>query len=292
MPTVIVAIPAPDDYVWKISSEKVPHMTVLFLDDLSAEQAAHITDFMQHVADMSLRRFGLSVDRRGKLGPDDADVIFFEDSYGFLKEIKDAREYLLKDEVIAKAVAAVEQYPQWTPHLTLGYPTAPAHEDNRDYPGINWVNFDRLALWTTDFEGFEIPLKSDDRMALSMTDQLNAALAHYGIKGMQWGRRKAGTGKASTHVKKGSEDHEKSRELNAKKPRDLSNSELKALNNRLQLERSHKDLTRTTSNFNKGHDKVKAVLAVAATAQAAYTFANSPMGKQIAGALKKAATKS
>jgi hypothetical protein len=71
-------------------------------------------------------------------------------------------------------------------------------------------------------------------------------LKHYGILGMRWGRRK-GTTKISklskaSNTRNVSEDHTKKVTLKKKKLYDMSNAELRALNERLQLERSYKDL--------------------------------------------------
>lgn len=190
MPIAIVAIPANDDYVWKISSEKVPHMTLMMLGD-KLENVGEVEAFLAHVVNTSLRRFGMDVDHRGVLGDKNADVLFFG-KYSRDK-IDQFQGYLLNNPAIYNAYNSVEQFPQWTPHLTLGYPETPAHPDNRDYPGITWVNFDRIALWTGDYEGMEFPLKADDSFAMA-ADRGAEFLAHYGVKGMHWGQRKAETG--------------------------------------------------------------------------------------------------
>lgn len=74
-------------------------------------------------------------------------------------------------------------------------------------------------------------------------------LKHYGIPGMKWGRRK---GKAALKkVKKkvnppkrgASEDYKKAASIRKKKIHQMSNAELRTLNERLQLERSFKDLS-------------------------------------------------
>lgn len=207
----IVAIPSEQDYVWKISSEKVPHLTLLYLGEQDGTQdEAKMAEFVEHVANTTVPRFGLSVDRRGTLGPDEADVVFFSTGgwqKSEIERLKNLRTTLLQDDDIAKGYHAADQYPDWIPHLTLGYPEAPAHEDTRDYPGINWVNFDKLALWTGDFTGYEFELKEKE---LAMSDKaveflahrgievqlgdekLDDFLAHYGVPGMKWGRRAAG----------------------------------------------------------------------------------------------------
>lgn len=64
-------------------------------------------------------------------------------------------------------------------------------------------------------------------------------IQHYGILGMKWGRRKSRISSTS------SDDHKTVATLrNTKKTHELSNDELKKLTNRLQLEKSYKDLSK------------------------------------------------
>ena len=164
----IVFIPEQDDYVWKISSEKVPHMTFLFLGNISdASIVRKITEYVEHTADTSLRRFDMSVDRRGELGPDKADVLFFDDFNN--NWLEDVRHQLLTDPNIRTAYDSVPQFDTWVPHLTLGFPETPAKPDKRDFPGIHWVQFDRIAVWTTESDGPEFLLKRHSDMAMSDT---------------------------------------------------------------------------------------------------------------------------
>lgn len=220
---VIVALPAEDDYVNKISSEKQAYLTLLFLGEVSKVQNLDkIISYVEHAASL-LTRFSLSVGRRGSLGPDEADVLFF-DRWGMwdYKLIQDFRGQLLKDSNVKTAYDSSEQYDEWQPHLTLGYPTAPAHEDKRDYPGTRYVDFDRIAIWTEDYDGVEIPLNWErdlDIMAMNdpttallhrlgvRTDdtesRVEAILAHHGVKGMKWGvRKEAAVGAARSAGKK------------------------------------------------------------------------------------------
>lgn len=195
--TVIVALPAVDDKVNRISSEKVPHLTLMFLgeDQLDSEQMLYV----QHAADL-LDPFGLSVDYRGTLGPESADVLFFKKDNWDLKNIAEFRHYLLLDDKIKRMYDSVEQWPEWTPHVTLGYPATPAHEDTDEYPGVNYVNFDRIAVWNDDYAGPEFRLEYDNSglevaMSTASTSERGAQAAaeifHYGTKGMKWGVRKA-----------------------------------------------------------------------------------------------------
>jgi 2'-5' RNA ligase len=238
---VVVAIPREDDYVWKISSEKVPHMTLLYLGDVNwtPEQVHHAADFVQHASTM-LNRFGMGVDRRGKLGADDADVLFFDKSWSFGK-LEKFRSNLLTDRDINTAYMSATQYPDWTPHLTLGFPKTPAKPDTRDYP-VGWVEFDRIALWIADSEGPTFQLKSGsdfvDDAAWSDIPQgfdVEDVLEHYGVKGMKWGVRK------SRQTEPNSADADrvgalKTRVSTQKTTKVLSNQELRDALDRMRLE--------------------------------------------------------
>lgn len=187
---VIVAIPREDDLVWDISSEKVPHMTICFLgDESNVKNFSSIVEFLGHAAETSLERFYMTVDKRGTLGPDQADVLFFDKGWEF-PAVKEFRSFLLMDNNIKTAVDSAPQYPEWTPHLTLGYPKAPAAELDKGQR-IYDVCFDRVAIWTGDFEGPEFDLKTHKFMEVSMSSVIDDILSHHGVKGMKWGRRKA-----------------------------------------------------------------------------------------------------
>jgi hypothetical protein len=271
---VIVALPQEDDYVNKISSEKVPHMTLLFLgeDALKVKNLGKIIDFTNHAANVSLSHFGLDVDRRGVLGPDQADVLFFSKSkWSGYSTIRDFRSFLLKEPNIRTAYDSSEQFPEWIPHLTLGFPDNPAKPDERDYPGINYVNFDRIAVWFEDYKGVEIPLKRynfDMDMAMSDISDITDPLKHFGIKGMRWGVRKESSTssvtvrdrrkKLRTSGGKGVPAHPDA--LRAKRlgqiakksgTKALSNEELQTYAQRLQLEQNVKRLTDSEKNPGK-----------------------------------------
>jgi 2'-5' RNA ligase len=191
----IVAIPEEEDPVWKTSSEKIPHCTLLFLGEQdSAEKAIHITEQIQHMVSTSLTTFAMDVHSRGTLGEKSADVLFF-DQARVPKDLIEFRSQLLKDDTIRECYDSADQYPSWTPHLTMGYPETPAKKDKDRYSDkFRMVYFDRIALWISDYDGPEVKLGYEktfggprqrlsdwDSMAdssLAMSDSTRAFLMH------------------------------------------------------------------------------------------------------------------
>lgn len=210
---VIVAIPEEDDRVWKVSSEKVPHLTLLYLGDSNAvDNLQQIVEFVEHAATTTLNRFYLPVDRRDVLGADDADVLFFKKGRYDFKAVRDFRATLLQDNNIKTAYDKATQIEgPWLPHLTLGYPATPANPmpDNWGEKFYS-VEFTKIAVWVSDYDGPEFLLKDywDEQECLetapgdfAMSDvtktgeEVVAALfEHSGVKGMKWGVRKGAIG--------------------------------------------------------------------------------------------------
>lgn len=248
---VLVAIPAKDDYVWKLSSEKVPHLTLLYLDS-HIDNIAHAEEYIQHVVNTTLCKFYLGVKQRGVLGDKSADVLFFDNYYR--KMLTELRTYLLDNNDIRTAYDSVEQYESWTPHLTLGYPETPAKPDTREYPGISSVCFDRLALWTSDYEGTEFPLKTDEYEEFArMSDIGGAFLEHFGVKGMKWGViHDKIRGNAAVKYASSSDDHKRAQSVRVKSKltgvNTLSNKELRDVIHRMDLEVKFKDLKTVQHN--------------------------------------------
>lgn len=71
-------------------------------------------------------------------------------------------------------------------------------------------------------------------------------LYHFGVKGMKWGVRKDRKRSASTkRSRSDSSDYRESRNLLTKSPNQLSNAQLRKLNERLNLEQQYSNLTTT-----------------------------------------------
>lgn len=296
---VIVAIPSVDDYVWKLSSEKVPHLTILYLgaDEYSDTDIQMIAQHVQHAASL-LSPFGLDVETRGELGDKHADVLFFNKQWS--KKIEDFRAQLLKNNLIKKAYLSADQFPQWTPHLTMGYPESPAKKDTRDYTGISYVQFDRIALWVGDFDGPTFDLKYKDSGLTDMHDTtyadighsaLENVLSHYGVKGMKWGVRRADSGSESASP--ASADHNSAvaaqNKINTGGTKSLSNQELQGLINRMNLERQYNTMAvQHRTEIDRGIQATQKLLKVGKTVEDVRKFMGTPTGKAVKKGLKGA----
>lgn len=111
-------------------------------------------------------------------------------------------------------------------------------------------------------------------------------LEHHGVKGQRWGvrRRSRVTVNSSKLPKKfTSSDFNRTKALRGRKPSQLSNHQLKILNERMNLEKNYRKLNPTT--INKGHNNVKEILAIAGTAAAAGAlagrFLRTPQGQKV-----------
>lgn len=103
------------------------------------------------------------------------------------------------------------------------------------------------------------------------------SMYHFGIPGMRWGKGRRGRS-SSTGIKKTSEesdDYKKVAGMKGKKAKNLSNAQLKAFQERLNLEKSYKELTPT--KYKKAMNFVKGVTAAGTTLAAAYALSKTPM---------------
>lgn len=86
----------------------------------------------------------------------------------------------------------------------------------------------------------------------------NNELYHYGVLGMKWGIiRSRQNNKSISRKSKKSEDYLRAKQLKKKKVSEMSNAELKELNNRMQLESQYKNLKR--QNISTGQKFIKDV---------------------------------
>ena len=257
---VIVAIPAKNQSVWDISTEKIPHLTLLHLGEHPV--AVGIVDELVS----TFHEFYLPVKRRGTLGDKSADVLFFDPTAWQREYIEKIRCRILTNPIIKDSYYSVQQFPKWVPHLTLGYPDAPAKTDNTSHLSVlASVVFDRIALWTDNYKGVEFPLRTwNDE--LRMSERGAAFLEHYGIKGMRWGVSRSDSGvttgqsmkkdarktgfkaavKVANKVYGPSTDAKSASKAQLKAAvggvRTMSNAEMRQVINRMALEKQYREL--------------------------------------------------
>jgi hypothetical protein len=118
------------------------------------------------------------------------------------------------------------------------------------------------------------------------TEQPIESLYHYGVLGMRWGvRRQRGPDGRVGSKQTAADDYKSARALNQKGVKNLSTKELQDLTKRLQLEKQYKELN--PSEYKKGHEFVKGVLAAGTTITSLYVLSKTPMGQDVVAAIKK-----
>jgi 2'-5' RNA ligase len=147
---IVAGVPADGHPIHGASSEPAAHLTMLWFGEAAD---ADLDAIAEHVADIAARfqPVEMPVLSRETLGDDKADVLMVDPA-----GMEDIRAALLGHESVKEAWAAVEQYPKWTPHVTLGYPDTPALADPPES-----ILIDRLALWTGEYEGPTFTLGAD-----------------------------------------------------------------------------------------------------------------------------------
>lgn len=106
-------------------------------------------------------------------------------------------------------------------------------------------------------------------------------LYHYGVTGMKWGIIKRKNNSSTKKKNNISEDAKIANELKKKKTRQMSNAELRKLNERIQLEQSYSRLK--PNAVKRGLNFVTSTAAVMGTAMSLYNNSNSivSLGKKV-----------
>ena len=150
---VIVALPTEGDPVHGIGPEE-KHATLVFMgDDVPADLVDNITAALDGwtesaTANGDLAGFTETVSGVESLGDDGARVWMLSGTGGLV----DLRDNLMALDPVAEGSRLVDQFPEYTPHVTIGYP------DDDDQPAlaedveaaaaeVQSIAFDRLALW-------------------------------------------------------------------------------------------------------------------------------------------------
>jgi hypothetical protein len=150
---IIAALPAKNDPVNLVSSEQVAHMTMIIMNELRFGEYDWVVKCISDTISLiELGSVSLPITKRTTLGEDAADVVML-DAGPFVW----LRDSLIANPQINEAMSRVYQYPNWTPHVTLGYPENPASGTLNQTE----IVFDRIALWTGDYAGAEFSLKRE-----------------------------------------------------------------------------------------------------------------------------------
>lgn len=148
----VVAIPTATEPIHHMGDASEPkHMTVLWLGKPEDNPDLDM-DAVQEAVRAQAEQAGLltgTVESQGQLGDEGAQVAFLRGD-----GLNEFREGLLADPVLREGVGSVEQFPEFQPHVTLGYSPEDAVPDE-DLP--EEVIFDRVAVWDGD-EHTEYPL--------------------------------------------------------------------------------------------------------------------------------------
>ncbi len=126
---------------------------------------------------------------------------------------------------------------------------------------------------------------------MATSKEVDDFLAHFGVLGMRWGRRKPeSVRRESLSTYPGNKnpshpDHVYTHVLAKNPPRKLSTQELKTINDRLNTEQQYRRLNPT--KLTKGKKIALGIIAAGTTATTAYNLINSPAGKAAILAGKK-----
>lgn len=110
------------------------HATIYYLPDPDPDTVESMGDLLAHLA-VTCEPFTASISGHGRLGDDDAAVVFL-----------DSPDLQALHDLLAQAVPAGDQFPSYIPHTTLSY------GDEIDLEAVapelpDEIMFDRLALW-------------------------------------------------------------------------------------------------------------------------------------------------
>jgi hypothetical protein len=104
-------------------------------------------------------------------------------------------------------------------------------------------------------------------------------IEHHGVKGMKWGIRTKGNRRTT------SSDFKRTAPHRGKKPSELTNKQLKAVNERMNLESNYSRMN--PSSIKKGKMIAAGLLGAATTGATIYNLYNSPAGKAAVAAGRK-----
>jgi hypothetical protein len=144
---VVVLRPRPEDPVVSIASGVHPHCTLLYLGDGTVDLEP-LKAIVESLASSIGHPMTDKVSGRAVLGADQADVLLLDASGS-----SEVRAALMAEDGVLELLGMQEQFPAWIPHLTIGYPEAPAVEG--EMPAD--ITYDLLSIWRGN-EVYDYPL--------------------------------------------------------------------------------------------------------------------------------------
>ena len=176
----IVALPASDSPTLPIGSEE-KHATLLMLgDDVDPTSAALVQASIDNVVrNGGFAPFTERVSRVTSLGDKGARVWMIDSDNG----LKMMRDRLVRIPAIRALYDMEKQYPNYTPHVTIGYPNQGEEYLSGIFEGlasnIDRIKFDRLGLWYGDNHDTTWRLSPNDPM-----DSVEASVGHDDLAGL------------------------------------------------------------------------------------------------------------
>lgn len=153
---IIAGIPA--ETATPIGPEE-PHVTLVYMNNVSSSDLESVKAAAQAVASEVTGPITLTVTERGTLGDKGADVLFLDGTL-----LHDIRERLLEDEAVKAGYDAAEQFPEFTAHMTIGYPEDEYDPDEVEVPeeivlaGLSvWAGDDRFVYMFSEDSATEEP---------------------------------------------------------------------------------------------------------------------------------------
>lgn len=165
---VIALLPRDDDPVREIASGDHPHVTLFYLGDGETDRN-ELHKLVKAAADTGYQH----PDPYDQIGGE--GILGNEGAYVYLLDARfsdSVRSLMEGDPWLQEELQKVEQFPVWNPHITLGYPDAPADIPNERPDG---VVYDRIAIFDAG-EVTEYPFdfeESEESMTASAATEIS-----------------------------------------------------------------------------------------------------------------------
>lgn len=265
----IMATPAPLEPIRLVGNEE-KHATLLYFGEtntLPANARQMLLDSVEQASQM-LFPFEERVHEVTRLGNDNPPALVAKLRGDSLTQI---RNLFLMNPEVKGYLSNTQQFPSFTPHVTLGYPDFAEEVLLKVLMQQIWrVNFDRLSVWWND-ERFDFNFGLAESDSLAMSDAVNNFLAAYvevdpdndaeqhGVKGQRWGIRRKVDTSTGLVARTDSADQIHATRI-AKKLKSggtgaLSNKDLKDFSERIRLEQEF-NRANTSAEAQKGQSFV------------------------------------